>query len=211
MGTRRGSLRGHSQGSGNLATEGRLQQDSVFCAGKAKLNGLRYFWVNTCCIDNIFRWYCNAERCYVYLSDVSYVSTDVPTAKAGGLVIWEDAFRNSKWATRGWTLQELLAPTAVEFYSMQGVYLGDKQSLERQLCDITGIPARTLRGDHLFDFPIAEREAWIRNRQTKYEEDMAYSLLGIFGVYMPLIYGEGRQNAQKRLREEVQKADKGKD
>lgn len=94
---------------------------------------------------------------------------------------------------------------------MQGVYLGDKQSLERQLCDITGIPARTLRGDHLFDFPIAEREAWIRNRQTKYEEDMAYSLLGIFGVYMPLIYGEGRQNAQKRLREEVQKADKGKD
>ncbi|KAI1172158.1 kinesin light chain [Nemania sp. FL0916] len=194
-----------------------------FCAEKAKQNGLRYFWVDTCCIDksdsielqtainSMFRWYRNAERCYVYLSDVSCISTDTPEpeAKAGGLVTWEDAFRNSRWPTRGWTLQELLAPRSVDFYSRQGIYLGNKQSLERQLCEITGIPARALRGDHLSDFSIAEREAWIRNRQTKYEEDMVYSLLGIFGVYMPLIYGEGRQNAQKRLREEVQKAYKG--
>lgn len=92
---------------------------------------------------------------------------------------------------------------------MQEIYLKNKQSLERQLCDITGIPAHALRSDHLSDFPIVEIKRWIRNRQTKYKEDMAYSLLKIFGVYMPLIYDERRQNAQKRLRKKVQKAYKG--
>ncbi|KAI1077186.1 hypothetical protein F5B20DRAFT_572336 [Whalleya microplaca] len=192
-----------------------------FCAEKAKQHGLRYFWVDTCCIDksdsielqtainSMFRWYRDAKRCYVYLSDVSHIPTDATTADAGGIMTWEGAFQNSRWHSRGWTLQELLAPAVVEFYSMQGVYLGDKKSLEHQLCNITGIPVRALRGDPLSDFLIVEREAWVRNRQTKHEEDMVYSLFGIFDVHMPLIYGEGRQNAQKRLREEVQKAKKG--
>lgn len=189
-----------------------------FCAEQARQHGLQYFWVDTCCIDksdsielqtainSMFRWYHNAKRCYAHLSDVS------GTTAAGtqdGATPWEMAFRGSRWFTRGWTLQELIAPVVVEFYSREGKWLGDKQSLEPQLRDITSIPARALRGTPLSDFTIAEREAWIRNRQTKYEEDMAYSLLGIFGVYMPLIYGEGRQNAQRRLREEVQKVVKG--
>lgn len=76
--------------------------------------------------------------------------------------------------------------------------------------DITGIPASALRGTPLSEFPVSEREAWVRDRQTKYEEDIAYSLLGIFDVHMPLIYGEGREKAQRRLREEVRKAMKGK-
>jgi len=88
-------------------------------------------------------------------------------------------------------------------------WFGDKQSLGPQIRDITGIPASALYGTPLSDFPVSEREAWVRNRQTKYPEDLAYALLGIFDVHMPLIYGEGLGNAQKRLREEIQKAVKG--
>ncbi|KAI0125291.1 hypothetical protein BJ170DRAFT_499040 [Xylariales sp. AK1849] len=189
-----------------------------FCAEQARQHGLRYFWVDTCCIDksdsielqtainSMFRWYRDAKRCYVYLPDVSGpaapgVPQNVPS--------WEFAFRNSRWFTRGWTLQELIAPNTVDFYSKKGVWLGDKRSLEPLIRDITGIPASALRGTPLSDFTVKEREAWVGNRQTKYEEDMAYSLLGIFGVHMPLIYGEGRENAQRRLREEVQKDVKG--
>ncbi|KAH7016584.1 P-loop containing nucleoside triphosphate hydrolase protein, partial [Microdochium trichocladiopsis] len=83
------------------------------------------------------------------------------------------------------------------------------RSLEAVIRDVTGIPARALRGTPLSDFTTSEREAWVRNRETKYEEDMAYSLLGIFGVHMPLIYGEGREQAQRRLREEVQRSKRG--
>ncbi|KAH9906436.1 hypothetical protein F4778DRAFT_649008 [Xylariomycetidae sp. FL2044] len=175
-----------------------------FCAEQAKRDGLQYFWVDTCCIDksdsielqtainSMFRWYRDAKKCYVYLSDVPWTT-----------------LHNSRWFTRGWTLQELIAPVIVEFYSSEGILLGDKQSLEPQLRDITGIPTRALRRTPLSIFTIAERESWVHNRQTKYEEDMAYSLLGIFDVHMPLIYGEGRQKAQKRLREEAQKVAKG--
>ena len=123
---------------------------------------------------------------------------------------WETEFRDSRWFTRGWTLQELVAPPIVEFYSREGIRLGDKITLERPMCDATGIPRAALHGTPLSNFTVAEREAWAHTRQTKYEEDMAYSLLGIFGAHMPLIYGEGRQNAQRRLREEVQKIVKGK-
>ncbi|KAI0471243.1 kinesin light chain [Xylaria cf. heliscus] len=187
-----------------------------FCAEQARQHGLRYFWVDTCCIDksdsielqtainSMFRWYRDAKICYVYLSDVS---SSVAVGAQDGAT--EAAFRASRWFTRGWTLQELIAPNAVEFYSKEGTRLGDKQSLEHQLRDITHIPTSALRRTPLSDFTIVEREAWARGRQTKYEEDMAYSLLGIFDVHMPLIYGEGRQNAQKRLREEVEKAVRG--
>lgn len=183
-----------------------------FCAEQSRQHGLRHFWIDTCCIDksdsvelqtainSMFRWYQHAKRCYVYLADVSIPNAATP---------WEKAFRSSRWFTRGWTLQELIAPGSVEFFSREGLLLGDKVSLERQICDVTGIPVTALRGAPLSNFPIKEREAWIGNRQTKYEEDIAYSLLGIFDVHMPLIYGEGRQKAQRRLREEAQKVIKG--
>ncbi|KAH7010871.1 P-loop containing nucleoside triphosphate hydrolase protein [Microdochium trichocladiopsis] len=106
-------------------------------------------------------------------------------------------------------MQELIAPEVVEFYSKEGVFLGDKGSLEAVIRDVTGIPAGALRNTPLFHFTTSEREAWVRNQETKYEEDMAYSLLGIFGVHMLLNYGEGREQAQRRLREEVQKSVKG--
>lgn len=187
-----------------------------FCAEQAKRHGLRYFWVDTCCIDksdaiehqtainSMFRWYRDSKRCYVYLTDVS-----TPTKGKQPAVLWNGALRKSRWFTRGWTLQELIAPASVEFYSREGLYLGNKRSLEAQICDITGIPARALRGTPLSNFTITERKGWVGNRQTKYEEDLVYSLLGIFHVNMPLVYGEGRENAWKRLEEEVRKAVKG--
>ncbi|KAH6658616.1 kinesin light chain 1 [Truncatella angustata] len=189
-----------------------------FCAIQANRDGLQYFWVDTCCIDksdsselqtainSMFRWYHNAERCYVYLPDVSSI---IASSQQHTTTPWEDAFRQSRWFTRGWTLQELIAPETVEFYSKEKSWLGDKHTLEPLVRDITGIPANALRGAPLSDFTVAEREAWVRGRQTTREEDVAYSLLGIFDVFLPLIYGEGRDNAQQRLREEVQKRVKG--
>ena len=106
-------------------------------------------------------------------------------------------------------LQELIAPTSVEFFSENWELLGDRKSLERHICEITRIPSKALRGSPLAEFSAAERMSWAETRQTTREEDMAYSLLGIFDVYMPLIYGEGRENALIRLREEIDKPLKG--
>jgi hypothetical protein len=115
------------------------------------------------------------------------------------------SFRNSRWFTRGWTLQELLAPSSVEFFCSNKEQLGDKKSLERLLHEITGIALAALQGTLLSEFSVNERMSWAETRQTKGKEDRAYSLLGIFGIYMPLIYGEGSASAFKRLREEIDK------
>ena len=102
----------------------------------------------------------------------------------------------------GLTLQELLAPASVEFFSRESKRLGDKRSLQHQIHEITGIAYSALQGATLSRFSVDERFAWIEHRQTKLEEDKAYSLLGIFDVSMPLIYGEGTEKAFKRLREQ---------
>ncbi|KAH7303117.1 heterokaryon incompatibility protein-domain-containing protein [Stachybotrys elegans] len=182
-----------------------------FCGEQAARDGWQYFWVDTCCIDksssaelgesinSMFLWYQNAAVCYVYLADVSSTTGD-PSS-------WETAFRNSKWFTRGWTLQELVAPESVEFFSREGVHLGSKKSLERCISEITGIPIEALQASQdLSEFSVAERMAWMQGRETTREEDMAYSLLGIFNVHMPLIYSEGRDNALMRLEEQIKKS-----
>ncbi|KAF7513224.1 hypothetical protein GJ744_010620 [Endocarpon pusillum] len=184
-----------------------------FCKQQAGNDGLQYFWVDTCCIDktnhvelqgainSMFRWYQDAEKCYVYLSDVW-----TKKRKASDNIsesTWENAFRGSRWFTRGWTLQELLAPRSVEFFSREGKKLGNKSTLERQIHEITGIDILALRGTPLSKFGIDERLSWAKNRQTTWKEDRAYSLLGLFGIYMPLIYGEGEENAFKRLRKKI--------
>src|ERR1700760_983622 len=129
-------------------------QKLQFCGNQAKADDLHYFWIDTCCIDksnntelvkainSMFRWYQNAARCYVYLSDVSIRTQDDQAPH----VEWDSAFRNSRWFTRGWTLQELLAPRIVEFYSRDHVRLGDKTSLEQQIHEITSINLEALRG-----------------------------------------------------------------
>jgi hypothetical protein len=125
-------------------------------------------------------------------------------------LLWESSFQKSRWFTRGWTLQELIAPALVEFFSKEGELLGSKKSLERHVHEVTRIPVKALRGSPLSDFTAPERMLWVEDRDTIRKEDKAYSLLGIFDVYMPLIYGEGREKAFKRLQEEIDKASKGK-
>jgi hypothetical protein len=122
-----------------------------FCRKQAASDGLQYFWVDTCCIDksnsvelseainSMFRWYREATCCYVYMPDV-------PKGSDPSLVPWESQFYKSKWFTRGWTLQELLAPVSVRFFSVEGDFLGDKTSLETQIHNITKIDIRALRG-----------------------------------------------------------------
>jgi tetratricopeptide (TPR) repeat protein len=176
-----------------------------FCGEKAAKDGLRYFWVDTCCIDksnpaelstainSMFRWYRSANECYVYLADVSTPSDEADQSR------WEAAFRKSRWFTRGWTLQELIAPAIVKFYSKEGRELGDKRSLETLIRDITGIPIQALRGNPFSDFNIAKRKEWAAQRHTTEQEDMVYCLIGLCEVSMPLLYGEGKEAAQKRL------------
>ena len=182
-----------------------------FCEKQAASDNLKYFWIDTCCIDksssaelqeaitSMFRWYHDATRCYVYLSDVSVGDCDSNSHQ----LPWESAFRASRWFTRGWTLQELLAPDSVEFFCQEGKRLGDKRSLERQIHEITRIAVQALHGTPLSQFSINERFQWAEQRQTMREEDWAYSLLGIFDICIPIMYGEGKKNAVNRLTKEI--------
>ncbi|KAJ4330292.1 hypothetical protein N0V87_010137 [Didymella glomerata] len=181
-------------------------QKIFFCAAQAKRDGLDYFWVDTCCIDkansqelqeainSMFRWYQNSKKCYVYLSDVEHGTLDGEG---------ESAFKQSRWFTRGWTLQELLAPKSVEFFSFKEVRLGDKESLKSILHKITKVPVQALSGSRLSEYSVSERFSWAENRQTTREEDQAYCLLGMLNVHLPLIYGERKENALDRLRDAV--------
>jgi hypothetical protein len=183
-------------------------QKIQFCAKQAKRDGLRYFWVDTCCIDqmnstelseaihSMFRWYQEAYRCYVYLTDVPAPSTNPD---------WETAFSQSRWFTRGWTLQELIAPPKVDFFSHEdeNKKLGSKSEMEEHIHQITGITIEALRGD-LSKIPVKTRLTWAEKRNTTREEDKAYCLLGILDVSMPLIYGE-KGKAWRRLRNEIER------
>ncbi|KAH8724736.1 kinesin light chain [Phaeosphaeriaceae sp. PMI808] len=186
-----------------------------FCAKQAAKDELQYFWIDTCCIDrwnlrerskainSMFQWYKDATRCYVFLSDVS-VSTTTETPQRSA---WEALFRASVWFTRGWTLQELIAPVLVEFFSCEGRRIGDKTSLDQLIHEITSIPLAALRNCPLDQFTTSERERWVENRKTTEEEDIIYCLLGVLGVSMPTSYNEGKESAQKRLQVEVKAAD----
>ncbi|CCF38807.1 HET and Ankyrin domain-containing protein [Colletotrichum higginsianum] len=173
---------------------------------QAEKDGVEYVWIDSCCIDktssaelsesinSMFRWYKEAVVCYAFLSDVPSDSTledDSPFAK-------------SKWFTRGWTLQELIAPEHLRFYSQEWKPLGSKSHLSGVISRITGIDELTLRGRReLHLSSIAARMSWAAKRETTREEDRSYSLLGLFGVHLPLLYGEGGKNAFLRLQEEL--------
>ncbi|KAH8668676.1 beta transducin-like protein HET-E2C*4 [Xylariales sp. PMI_506] len=181
-----------------------------FCARQAKKDGLPYFWIDTCCIDktnkaeltkainSMFHWYSSAVWCYVFLSDVSF--TDSARNGPPSSRPWKPAFRRSRWFQRGWTLQELLAPSQLGFFSSEGTLLGTKASLKQVINEITGIPITALRGEPLASFDVEERFTWAKDRETTREEDHAYSLLGLFGVDIALEYGESKQQAMVRLR-----------
>ncbi|KAM3499166.1 hypothetical protein MY10362_007547 [Beauveria mimosiformis] len=169
----------------------------------AAAEGISYVWVDTCCIDqtssaeltealnSMYRWYERSEVCYVYL-------VDLPASADLG-----DALQGCYWFTRGWTLQELIAPSNVVFFDQDWNRRGDKCSLLQQLSIITGIDSKIL--DHswpLSAISVAQKMSWAAHRATTRIEDIAYCLLGIFGIHMPLLYGE-EEKAFERLQQQI--------
>ncbi|KAK4160199.1 vegetative incompatibility protein HET-E-1 [Cladorrhinum sp. PSN259] len=180
-----------------------------FACGQAAKEGYTHVWVDTCCIDrkssgevteainSMFSWYQKAAVCYAYLDDVNL---DDYTA---GYRTWNDDFNNSRWFTRGWTLQELLAPRKVVFYAKGWRLLGTKSSLVKNIQKITKIDELTLLEPRLIhNASVAQRMSWASKRSTTRTEDIAYCLFGIFGINLPIIYGEG-ERAFLRLQEEI--------
>ncbi|KAE8153168.1 heterokaryon incompatibility protein-domain-containing protein [Aspergillus avenaceus] len=180
-----------------------------FCA-KARDAGLEYGWVDTCCINkdssaelseainSMFQWYKNSAICYAYLYDVAF--------DKDGFVSYT-VIKDSEWFRRGWTLQELIAPANVNFLACNWDNIANKHDsrLCNALCEVTNIDRSVLRGEMpLSAFSIAQRMSWASGRRTTRVEDMAYCLLGIFDVNMPLLYGEG-EKAFIRLQEEIMK------
>ena len=195
-------------------------------ANLAHRSGYGFIWIDTCCIDKtssaelseaingMFRYYQEAAICYAYLSDVPGASsrkaisqrTNSRTSDAIDRET-EAALRRSRWFTRGWTLQELIAPREVHFFAMDWTIIGRKLDYRfaRLVSEITEVDVPTLRGSStLEELSVAWKMQWASTRTTTRVEDIAYYLLGIFGINMSLLYGEGHR-AFIRLQEKILK------
>jgi hypothetical protein len=168
---------------------------------QAEKDGLGWIWIDTCGIDkrssaelseainSMFRWYQKADVCYAFLDDIHLV----------------EQFDQARWFSRGWTLQELIAPREVRFFNSKWEFIGERSDLASRIKSVTGInmkALRSLRLDYLRSISIAKRMSWAADRHTTRDEDLAYCLMGLFNVNMPLLYGEG-WNAFRRLQEEI--------
>lgn len=194
---------------------------------KAINHNCDYIWIDTCCIDkdssaelseainSMFRWYRKSKVCFAYLEDIceeprrmirevqpnSREMTASPSPEPARSLL-----SNSRWFTRGWTLQELIAPKTVYFYDSSWNEIGEKRQLEKEISEITGINSNVLHDyNSMYTESIAHRMSWASHRQTTKIEDIAYCLLGIFNVNMPLLYGEG-EKAFSRLQEEIMRS-----
>ncbi|CAI9634054.1 unnamed protein product [Alternaria burnsii] len=188
----------------NMANLHKLGWNKIHaCAKQAKRDNLQYFWVDTCCIDksssaeltesinSMYNWYKKAKVCYVLLEDLP--------AHLG----LEDQIAKCRWFTRGWTLQELLAPSNVEFYDQDWTFRGSRKDHTDTISEFTSIPTEVLlKPRTIYMESVGARMSWASSRVTKRTEDIAYCLLGIFEINMPLIYGEGKR-AFLRLQEEI--------
>lgn len=188
----------------------------------AKKQGYDWIWIDTCCIDNssstelseainsMYIYYEKSSICIAYLVDVD-VDVSSPSEDLAM------SLASSRWFTRGWTLQELIAPAVVEFYNKDWVEIGTKVSLSSTLEKITTIPAalfsqawHTLTAggmarQSLHLLSVAQKLSWAAGRETTRAEDIAYCLMGLFDVHMPLLYGEGEAKAFARLQAEIAK------
>lgn len=171
----------------------------------ARSCGDSHVWIDTCCIDksssaelseainSMFAWYRDAKVCYAYLADVNHSGYGM------------GSMGQSRWFHRGWTLQELIAPSDLLFLDSNWQPIGRKSELVGEISAITKVDAKILSGTSLDGVCAAVRMSWAANRQTTRPEDIAYCLLGLFGVNMPLLYGEGKEKAFLRLQEEFLK------
>ncbi|TVY55124.1 Vegetative incompatibility protein HET-E-1 [Lachnellula cervina] len=184
-----------------------------FACRQAAADDYSCIWIDNCCIDksssaelseainSMYVWYERADICYAYLADIN-ASTDTD--------IQSLEFRNhlakAAWFTRGWTLQELLAPVEMIFFAKDWTVIGNKRELRGALSSITGIDEDILEDPKRMHFAsIAKRMSWAADRETTRPEDLAYCLMGIFSVNMPMLYGEGNVRAYLRLQEEIMK------
>jgi hypothetical protein len=173
----------------------------VNCCKKSAEDGYQYCWIDTCCIDktssaelseainSMYQWYKDSSVCYVYLADFEARQ-------------FRRKFVSTRWFKRGWTLQELIAPTVVEFYDANWDFYGTRISLQDDLMEATGIEQSVLRSGDPTKSTVVVRMSWAARRETTRIEDTAYCLMGLFGVNMPLLYGEGLR-AFRRLQEEI--------
>ncbi|KAH7323864.1 heterokaryon incompatibility protein-domain-containing protein, partial [Rhexocercosporidium sp. MPI-PUGE-AT-0058] len=189
-----------------------------FCAKQAAVDGLEYFWVDTCCIDkkssselteainSMYMWYESAAICYVYLVDLPGGYSPPMDNEEGTRLHqkdWVSSLAGCGWFRRGWTLQELIAPKQLVFFGNDGNFIGSKLDLLCTLSDITGIDSIALSHRcNLEELSIAKRLSWAARRKTTRIEDTAYSLLGLLNINMTLLYGEG-EKAFTRLQEEI--------
>ncbi|KAI0439021.1 HET-domain-containing protein [Xylaria telfairii] len=182
---------------------------------RAHDDGLQYLWCDTNCIDktssaelteainSMYAWYRDSIVCYAYLEDVEKGAQE--RVRPGGTVN-PVPFEKSRWFTRGWTLQELLAPKKVIFFDRKWKSLGDRKDLADHISEITRIHVGALHDRNTVpEYSIAQRMSWAAGRVTTREEDIAYCLLGIFNVNMPLLYGEGHK-AYIRLQRKIIKS-----
>lgn len=176
------------------------------CCREAEKENIKYVWIDTCCIDksssaelseainSMYRLYQNCLVCYVHMSDVHATYENN---------LLDRIFKQSVWFTRGWTLQELLAPRNIQFFNSRWLRIGGMKRFQQAVIDVTSIPAHILNHQSPLNMiPIAQRMSWAAGRQTTRTEDEAYSLMGIFEINMPMLYGEGK-NAFRRLQEEI--------
>lgn len=175
----------------------------------ARSRGLEYFWLDTCCIDktssaelqeainSMYQWYQRAAYCVVYLEDQSR-RFDLEWSRR----VFQDMLERSRWITRGWTLQELIAPRVVVFYDSNWRALCGKSDALSEIEELTGIPRYVLATGDLRQSSVAQKMSWAAGRTTTRSEDVAYSLMGLFDVHMPMLYGEGTKSF-RRLQEEI--------
>lgn len=176
------------------------------CALQAEKDGFEYIWCDTCCIDktnntelseainSMYLWY-RDRLCYAYLADVPSADREAPGQRSSNLA-------ESRWFTRGWTLQELIAPASIVFFDAGWHPIGTRSDNRDLIATRTGIDCHVLDGEDPLKCSVASRMSWAAQRQTTRLEDLAYCLMGLFGVNMPLIYGE-KTKAFLRLQTEI--------
>ncbi|KAI1384144.1 HET-domain-containing protein [Hypoxylon trugodes] len=204
-----------STGAGGIDIRNKLGYAKIEGCRRQTLEGrYEWFWVDTCCINksssaelsealnSMYTWYHRAAVCYAYISDVAGSPEDDEVLGSRDL-----AFRQSRWFTRGWTLQELLAPRLIFFYDASWTFIDDRLGLSNIISDITGIGIDCIRDPHIHtpSASTALKLSWASRWETLREEDMAYCLMGLLGVNMPLLYGEGGVRAFQRLQSEIMK------
>ena len=184
---------------------------------QAEKDGYKWLWIDTCCIDkrssaelseainSMYRWYENSSICYAYLHDLPDSSFPV----VGDLAKYPKSNGRPEWFSRGWTLQEMIAPRDVQFFNKDWHPIGDKRALSPVLEGITGVPQDILKEGLSSNRPcVAQIMSWAANRTTTRVEDRAYSLMGLLDVNMPMLYGEGKKSFHRLQLEIIRTSDR---